>query len=124
MDTLPKCMTSFITIVLGVVIALSLVVSSVIVNSARTYHASVIDQIEAANFEDATIQKCISKSKEDHYEVNIVPVSAPETDPSLYYKVTLKYNLTAPIFGKIHSSEIVGYALAGARVAVVNEYAH
>ena len=119
MDNIPKIMISFIIIVLAVMLCVSLVYTSTAVNAARTYHTSVIDQIEASNLENSTINKCIAQANADHYNVSITPVQSPESAPATYYKVSLTYKLTVPLFGHLHTGTYTGYALGGARVAVV-----
>lgn len=116
MDSIPKFMASVITIIIGVVLCISFVISAVVVNSARTYHSSVIEQIEASNFEEATIEKCIKKAEDSKYVLNVEKTPTPESDPTTLYKVTLNYGLYAPIFGKVHNGELVGYALAGSKI--------
>lgn len=116
MDSIPKFLASVITIVIGVVLCISLVISAVVVNSARTYHNSVIEQIEASNFEEATIQKCITAAESDNYVLKVEKTTTADSKPTTIYKVTLKYGLSAPIFGKVHIGELVGYALSGARI--------
>lgn len=109
-------MASVITIIIGVVMCISFIISAVIVNSARTYHSSVIEQIEASDFEEATIEKCVKDAENNKYILKVEKTSTPESKSTSLYKVTLNYGLYAPIFGKIHKGELVGYALAGARV--------
>lgn len=116
MDSIPKFMASVITIIIGVVMCISFIISAVVVNSARTYHSSVIDQIEASSFEEATIEKCVKNAKDNKYALTVEKTSSPESDPTSLYKVTLNYGLYAPIFGKIHNGKLVGYALAGAKI--------
>ena len=116
MDSIPKFMASVITIVICVLLCISLVISAVVVNSARTYHSSVIEQIEASNFDEATIEKCITAAKKDKYKLSVDAMTTPDSNPYFFYKVTLQYNLAAPIFGNIHTGELVGYALSGARI--------
>lgn len=121
MDSIPKFMASVITIIIGVVMCISLIISAVVVNSARTYHASVVEQIEASDFEEATIDKCIKNANNHHYDLKIEKSSTPEAVSTSLYKVTLEYGLYAPIFGKVHNGTLVGYALAGAHVGISNE---
>ena len=116
MDSIPKFLASVITIIVAVLLAVSLVISAVVVNSARTYHESVIDHIEASRFDDVTIEKVKKAAEKDNYSLSIEEVSSTESEPYRFYKVTLKYGLAAPIFGKIHIGELVGYALSGARI--------
>lgn len=121
MDSIPKFMASVITIVIGVLLCISLIISGTVVNSARTYHSSVIEQIEASNFDEATIEKCKAAAKSDNYELTVEVISPSDSDPYFFYKVTLGYNLSAPIFGNIHHGELVGYALRGAHINLSNE---
>ena len=114
MESIPKFLASMITIVVGVLVCISFVIASVMVNSARTFHASVLTEMEASNFTEATIQKCIMAAEESYYTLS-VEETVPENGSSAqsFYKVTLNYHISAPIFGKVHNGEIVGYALAG-----------
>lgn len=116
MDSIPKFLTTFIVIIIGVLLCISFIISSVVVDSARTYHSSVIDQIQASNFDEAVIAECIKKAKSDRYGLTIDEVTSATSGELSFYKVTLKYSLAAPLFGKAHKGEIVGYALPGARV--------
>lgn len=116
MDSIPKFMASVITIIIGVVMCISFIISAVVVNSARTFHSSVIDQIEASYFDEATIENCIKNAENNKYALTVEKTSTPESDPTTLYKVTLNYGLYAPIFGKVHNGTLVGYALAGAKI--------
>lgn len=116
MDSIPKFMASVITIIVGVVVCISFIITTITVNSARTYHSSVIDQIEASDFDAATIEKCIKNANNSRYGLKIEKTSTPEAVSTSLYKVTLTYNLYAPIFGKVHVGKLVGYALAGSHI--------
>lgn len=118
MDSIPKFLASVITIIIGVLVCVSLIISAVGINSARVYHASVIDQIEASNFSEAIIEKCLAAAEKNNYGL-VVEDASTETGPYRYYKVTLTYNVSAPIFNKMHTGTIVGYALSGAHIDVV-----
>ena len=121
MDSIPKYLASFLTIILGVLMAVSLVLATVVVSSARTYHASVIEEIEAANFEESVINTCIQQAQKDGYTIEIVPQTDPTISPTTFYRVTLGYKMALPLMGHAHQSEITGYALGGARVVLVPE---
>lgn len=110
MDSIPKLLTSVITIVIGVLLCISFIISSVVVDSARTYHSSVIDQIEASDFSEVVINECLDAADRSNYNLFVELVES-ETSSYQYYKVTLRYGLYAPIFGKVHVGTIVGYAL-------------
>jgi len=114
LESIPKFLASMITIVVGVLLCVSFVISSVVVNSARTFHTSVITEMEASNFDEVTIQKCIKAAEKSSYILD-VEQTIPENGSSTqtFYKVTLNYRLSAPIFGTVHNGEVVGYALAG-----------
>lgn len=116
MDSIPKSLATIVVIILGVLLCFSLILGAWVVNSARTYHNSVIDHLEASNFDEVTIEKCKLAAKEDNYNLLIERVTTPESESYYFYKVTLQYGLAAPLFGRVHTSEIVGYALSGARV--------
>lgn len=116
MDSIPKSLATIVVIILGVLLCISLILGAWVVNSARTYHNSVIDHLEASNFDEVTIEKCKLAAKEDNYNLLIERVTTPESESYYFYKVTLQYGLAAPLFGRVHTSEIVGYALSGARV--------
>lgn len=116
MGSIPKFLASVITILVGVVVCISFIISSVVVNSARTYHSSVIDHIEASGFEEITIEKCIQAAEDDNYHLTVEKVVSGESESYYFYKVTLQYGLYAPIFGKVHTGSLVGYALPGAHV--------
>lgn len=118
MESIPKFLASVITIIIGVLVCVSLIIASVVVNSARVYHASVIDNIEASNFDEATILSCVEIAKDNGYSL-VVEESSSANDPYKFYKVTLQYNLSAPIFGQVHTGNIVGFALSGAHMDVV-----
>lgn len=118
MDSIPKIIASLVTIIIGVVLCISFILSSFVTNSARTYHSSVIEHIEASNFDEATIEKCKAAAKKDNYSLSVDKISTDESEPYFFYKVTLKYGLAAPIFGKIHTGTLVGYALSGAHVDI------
>lgn len=117
MDSIPKFLASIITIIIGVLLCVSFIISSVVVNSARTYHASVIEEIEASAFDEVVIEKCKVAAERDHYLLEIDNVESMESGSKGFYKVTLYYNLAAPIFGQIHTGKLVGYALAGAQIS-------
>lgn len=118
MDSIPKFLASIITIIIGVLLCVSFIISAVVVNSARTYHASVIEEIEASNFDEVTIQKCVAAAERDKYYLSVDKVNNAEGGSKNFYKVTLKYNLVAPVFGKVHTGTLVGYASGGAPVVV------
>lgn len=115
MDSIPKFLASLITIFMGLLICISLIISAVTVTSARTYHSSVIDQIEASDFNEAVITACKTAATEKNYGLAVEPVTN-ESGYS-YYKVTLMYGLYAPLFGKIHTGTIIGYAFPGAHLS-------
>lgn len=100
----------------GVLLCVSFVISSVVVNSARTYHASVIEEIEASGFDEVVIQKCIEAAEQDNYGLKIEEVKSAESGVPGFYQVTLYYKLSAPIFGVVHNGEVVGYAAKGTRI--------
>lgn len=114
MESIPKFLASMITIIVGVLICVSFIISSVVVNSARTFHTSVITEMEASNFDEVTIEKCKTAAEKSSYVLD-VEQTEPENGASTQtmYKVTLNYRLSAPIFGTVHNGEVVGYALAG-----------
>lgn len=114
MEAVPKFLASMITIIVAVLLCVSFVISAVVVNSARTFHTSVITEMEASNFEEDIIQKCIEAAEESSYALNIEPF-IPELGASTQtmYKVTLNYYLTAPVFGVVHNGVIVGYTSTG-----------
>lgn len=116
MDSIPKFLASIITIIIGVLLCVSFIISAVVVNSARTYHASVIEEIEASDFDEVVIEKCKAAAERDHYLLEIDGVESMESGSKGFYKVTLYYNLAAPIFGQIHTGKLVGYALAGTQI--------
>lgn len=116
MDSIPKFLVSVITIIIGVLFCISFVISSIVVHSARTYHGAIIEEIEASNFDEVTVQKCIENAEKDNYSLTIENVSTVPGENRNLYKVTLGYNLAAPIFGKTHSGTIIGYALSGIHI--------
>lgn len=116
MGSIPKFLASMVTILLGVVVCISFIISSIVVNSARTYHSSVIDHIEASSFDEVTIRKCILAADKDNYKLTIDKEFSSESEGYFFYKVTMQYTLYAPIFGKVHTGTLVGYALPGAHV--------
>lgn len=117
MESIPKFLASLITIMIAVLVCVSFVISSVLVNAARTYHASVIETIEASDFDEDTIQNCIDASEKSNYFLSVEKLSLPETASDEFYKITLNYNLLAPVFGNIHKGTIVGYAGFGAQLS-------
>lgn len=112
LDSIPKFLVSIITMAIGIVLCMSFLISSIVVNSAKVYHSSVVEHIEASYFDEATIEKCELAAEKANYNLTIEKNSAGEGEPYTFYKVTLKYNLAAPIFGKVHSGTLVGYALS------------
>ena len=116
MESIPKFLASMITIVVGVLLCVSFVIATVVVNSARTYHASVIEEIEASGFDEVVIQKCIEAAESDNYVLKIEEVTSAQSGTTGFYQVTLNYKLSAPIFGVVHNGEVVGYASKGTRI--------
>lgn len=116
MESIPKFLASMITIIVGVLVCISFVISTVVVNSARTYHASVIEEIEASSFDEVVIEKCIEAAEQDNYSLKIEEVISAESGSKGFYQVTLNYKLSAPIFGVVHNGEVVGYASKGTQV--------
>lgn len=116
MESIPKFLASMITIIVGVLLCVSFVIASVVVNSARTYHSSVIEELEASGFDEVIIQKCIEAAEQDNYDLTIEEVTSAESGSEGFYKVTLNYKLSAPILGSVHNGELIGYASKGTRV--------
>ena len=115
MDSIPKFLASLITIMIGLLVCISLIISAITVSSARTYHSSVIDQIEASDFNEAIINSCKTAATEKKYGLAVELI---DNDAGAdYYKVTLKYGLYAPLFGKIHTGTIIGYTFPGAHLS-------
>ena len=118
MDSIPKFLASIITIIIGVLCCVSFIISAVIVNSARTYHSSVVEEVEACNFDSEIMQEFIEKAEDDNYSLIIESVSTSENESNGIYKISLGYKLSAPILGKIYTGNIVGYASVGADMPV------
>ena len=116
MDSIPKFLASIITIMVAVLICVSFIISAVIVNSARTYHSSVIEEIEASDFNVGVIDKCLEAAESDNYILTVEQLSTVENEQNKLFKVTLGYYLSAPIFGNVIKGDVVGYAGAGGQL--------
>ena len=93
-------------------VCIGMIFAGLIISDAKTSHNSVIDKIEASNFDESVVADCIQKANDRGYLVTVdkeINVSSVQ-----HYKVVLYYDLVMPLFGKVHTGKLVGYAYPGA----------
>ena len=112
MHLIPKAASSVVIIMLAMLVCVSLISACLMVATAQKHHANVINEIEASNFDDTVIANCINNLEgkgftlEVNEQINISSIK--------YCEVVLSYNLNLPVFGKVYTGRLVGYAYPGA----------
>lgn len=115
MKSIPKFMATVVVFIIAVLVCISLIFAALMVSSARTHHNNVIAEIEASNFDADVINNCIQTANDKGYALTITKEN--NMSSTKHYKVTLYYDLVLPLFGKVHTGKLVGYAYPGATVS-------
>lgn len=103
----------FIGIILLVLLALtgtSIITGSIRVTNARDFHASIISQIEASNFNENVISSLYQEADDNGYELEPIKVQVLSERKKMC-EIILKYNYEIGILNiKKEQHEIRGYA--------------
>lgn len=78
------------------------------IQSAREYHNSVVQKIQASNYSGYVIDKCIEEGLLHEYGISIIN-TAIYSDKSDYY-VSLEYPIRIVLFNNYTNGIIEGYA--------------
>ncbi len=112
MNSIPKFLATVVVFVVAILVCIGLIFSGIMVGNARTHHNAVISEIENSYFDEYVIAERIDKAEEKGYLLSIV--KEKNFSGAEYYRVELYYSIALPLFGKVHSSKLVGYAYPGA----------
>lgn len=106
-----ETMIGIIVLSLMAVLGASFITASLSDQRARSYHASVVQELQNSNFSPEVIENVKEKAAENGYEnLEILVHENAETDSS-YATVTLTYNYSIPILGQSKTLEITKDAI-------------
>lgn len=91
------------------VLGTAYMIASLNTQKAQTYHASVITEIEASDYQEEVLKRCRAKALENGYKaLEIQPIISAAGNK--YAKVTLEYAYTIPLLNLFLEHQITGYA--------------
>lgn len=114
MKTMIEAFTSVFFIAVISILLVSMISSYMAVNSARNYHASIIDRLENSDYQEDYIDEFYEEASNKGYEIKIENVSH-KMDRYCYY-VRLEYKTGMKVFSLInkmfeYEGVIEGYAI-------------
>lgn len=111
MKSMPKFIATVVVFVIAILVCISLIFAAIALANARIYHNDVIADLEASYFDDTVMSNRIQAAEEKGYALSIT--KEQNMSSTEHYKVVLCYDLILPLFGKVHTGELVGYAYYG-----------
>ena len=106
-----ETMIGIIVLTLMTVLGASFITASLSDQRAKSYHASVIQELQNSNLSSEVIENVKIKAAENGYEnLDIVVYENAETDSS-YATVTLTYKYSIPVLGQTKTHVINGDAI-------------
>lgn len=116
MNSIPKFMATVVVFMIVVLVCISIIFSGLMVTTAKTHHNNIISKIKDSDFSETVINECVQNAEEKGFAVTITKeVNVSDVE---YCKVILYYDLSLPLFGKVHTGEFIGYAFPGASINV------